>query len=578
MRGFLLSHLEIGYIGKHLRRVFIIAVLTGIVGTDVFAGNNGIKGSKHDLSITGQGPTKSPHEREICIFCHAPHGGTTDAPLWNRSASGATYETYKSSTVKAEVGQPTGASKLCLSCHDGTIALGMVRSRDKKIRFAGGITTLPEGRANLSTDLADDHPVSFLYDKALMNAAGGDLADPELLTGPVRLDTAGRLQCTTCHDAHSNQFGKFMVMDNSESALCVTCHEVEYWDASIHRVSSAKWNGKAGSPWPNSDKKDVKANGCQNCHSPHTAGTKQRLLTFPNEEDNCLSCHNGNVSSGNVASDFSKVSRHRIRATNGVHDPTEDVVSAKRHVECFDCHNGHAARNAPAVAPTASGALAGVTGINANGDVVSPIDKQYELCFRCHADSPDKAPSLIPRQESEPNVRLEFDTSNASFHPVVGVGKNPSVPSLLAAYDETSWIYCTACHSSNTGKQSGGSGVDGPHGSAYKPILERRMEFRDGFSENAASYALCYKCHNRASILGDESFPYHKKHIVDVEASCTTCHDPHGVRANTHLINFNRDYVKPNADGELKWEDLGDLTGNCYLKCHDEEHAPKGYP
>ena len=190
-----MSHLEIGYIGKHLRRVFIIAVLTGIVGTDVFAGNNGIKGSKHDLSITGQGPTKSPHEREICIFCHAPHGGSTDAPLWNRYTSGATYQTYDSSTVKAKIGQPTGASKLCLSCHDGTIALGMVRSRGQNIRFAGGITTLPKGRANLSTDLADDHPVSFRYDKVLMNAAGGDLADPELLeTGPVRLDTAGRLQ------------------------------------------------------------------------------------------------------------------------------------------------------------------------------------------------------------------------------------------------------------------------------------------------------------------------------------------------------------------------------------------------
>jgi predicted CXXCH cytochrome family protein len=455
----------------------------------------------------------------------------------------------------------------------------MVKSRSTPIRFAGGIKTMPEGRANLSTDLADDHPVSFPYDDDLFKASGGRLEDPALLAdGKVRLDSNGSLQCTTCHEAHDNTYGKFLVMDNKESALCTTCHKVEYWETTSHRTSTATWNGKKGSPWPGSGKKTVKDNACGNCHRPHSAGTKQRLLSFDTEEGTCLSCHNGNVASKNIEADFQKNSRHRIEENNGLHDPTEDLVFAPRHAECFDCHNAHASRNAPAVAPTASGALAGVAGIDANGAVVDPIDKQYELCFRCHSDSPDRAAAIIPRQDSETNVRKEFDPSNASYHPVVAVGKNDSVPSLDSAYDESSWLYCTACHSSNTGKNAGGSGPDGPHGSAYRPILKRRMEFTDGFSESAALYALCYECHNRDSILGDESFTEHKLHIVDVKASCATCHDPHGVEGNTHLINFNVDYVKPNSEGELKWEDLGDMSGKCFLKCHDYDHAPLEYP
>ena len=121
--------------------------------------NRSIRHSKHDLSVTGAGPTKSPYEREICVFCHAPHGASGESPLWNRFSSGVVYETYKSSTAKAKVGQPTGSSKQCLSCHDGTIALGMVRSRATPIRFAGGVVAMPPGKANLSADLSDDHPV-----------------------------------------------------------------------------------------------------------------------------------------------------------------------------------------------------------------------------------------------------------------------------------------------------------------------------------------------------------------------------------------------------------------------------------
>ena len=88
----------------------------------------GILGSKHDLSAVGPGPIKAATEAEVCLFCHTPHRALDVVPLWNHEMSQATYTPYTSSTKKAAVGQPSGASKLCLSCHDGTVALGAVHS------------------------------------------------------------------------------------------------------------------------------------------------------------------------------------------------------------------------------------------------------------------------------------------------------------------------------------------------------------------------------------------------------------------------------------------------------------------
>ncbi|MFQ6609853.1 MAG: cytochrome c3 family protein, partial [Fidelibacterota bacterium] len=136
-------------------------------------------------------------------------------------------------------------------------------------------------------------------------------------------------------------------------------------------------------------------------------------------------------------------------------------------------------------------------------------------------------------------------------------------------------IYCTDCH--NNDEAGNQNGINGPHGSNYAPILRDRMVFTDGNNESSAIYALCYRCHDRDSILNDDDNFKHDKHIRNEDTSCTTCHDPHGSYNNTHLINFNTDYVSPNRDGQLEWVDLGTYSGACYLKCHGEDHHPEDY-
>lgn len=163
----------------------------------------------HNLSASGTGRIRGHSENQVCLFCHTPHNASGMPPLWNRGSPRSSYRIYQSSTLDAKPGQPAGSSKLCLSCHDGTIALGSVLSRGERIRMAGG-EFMPAGLTNLGTNLSDDHPISFHYTSGLA-AADRQLADPRGLPPEIQLDEAGRLQCTTCHNPHKNPHGKFLV-------------------------------------------------------------------------------------------------------------------------------------------------------------------------------------------------------------------------------------------------------------------------------------------------------------------------------------------------------------------------------
>ena len=544
------------------------------------AGATSIVNSPHNMSATTLNAVRASSETEVCIFCHTPHGGTAEAPLWNRYSAGDIYAPYYSTTAKAAIGQPLGASKLCLSCHDGTIALGQVRSRSTDIEFIGGILKMPPGRSNLGTDLQDDHPISFLYNDDLIHR-NVELKDPVTLTGRVRLDRSGRLECTACHNPHDNQYGKFLVQSDVRSALCLVCHDKTGWTASSHATSVAVWNSLNVDPWPRSTLTTVAENGCSSCHEPHKAQHKQRLLNLDGEEQTCYVCHNGNVAAKNVQGVVhGKFSIHPIESggTAGAHDPMEDPINpGTRHVECADCHNPHANNSAPAVAPYVSGALAGVRGVEANNTVVSPATKEYEICFRCHGNSLTRGPAVVTRQTVQTNTRLEFSPASQSYHPVEAAGKNADVPSLIPTLSVASLIYCSDCHNNNEGPHNGGTGPNGPHGSAYAPILERNLEMTDSNTESIVTYALCYKCHQQSSILANESFSSHRKHIVDLQTACTTCHDSHGVQAVEHLMNFNTAYVSASTNGPVSYVRTGFRAGSCTLSCHGIDHGTMDY-
>jgi predicted CXXCH cytochrome family protein len=522
----------------------------------------GVKGSPHDLTAISSG--------DACSFCHTPHASLPQTPGWSHKLSTTVYKIYQSSSLDAKVGQPTGDSKLCLSCHDGTVALTHTRKRGP-----GGVFVTP-GDANLGTDLSDDHPISFVYSNSL-SAKDIQSRPPTFLPETMKLDRNSELQCTTCHSSHDNTYGNFLVMSNQRSQMCVTCHELQGWQGSYHESSTASVTGARDTYLKKSKYTTVADKGCQSCHRPHSAGGPERLLHFRKSEDNCLSCHEGSVAKTNVRKDMSKLSAHNVTRYQFIHDITESPLNTPLHVECVDCHNPHAVQESAPQGPLISGSMNLVSGVTASGGSTRRAQYEYEVCYKCHADNASRVQSKLRRKITQTNSRLEFDPSNPSFHPVVAPGVSLDVPSLKPPLTVSSQVNCTDCHHSD-------SGIKGPHGSTYAPLLAENYTTKDNSSESVNAYALCYGCHSRNSILADESFPLHREHLEE-KIPCSACHDAHGISSaqgsvanNSHLINFDTLIVDADAaTGMLQFEDLGRFSGRCYLQCHSKSHSPKEY-
>jgi predicted CXXCH cytochrome family protein len=575
---------------KNLLAAGLLALATPALAAEAAPAGSGVTGSKHDFTQGAAaaavgGTAQGPGSR--CFFCHASHGGMGGAAkLSNRPDVQSRAQGYQSSTMVGRAETVSGASKACLSCHDGTVAPGRTRAGTAQ----AAATPLPAGsRSNLGTDLRGSHPVSIRPPPTgrLQAPTRGDR---------VRLDQAGLVQCTSCHDPHAEwgdpAVGKFLVKPSGRSALCASCH-VQAALGSHATATLPVRDPKTGRSTPLAEA------GCGACHVSHGADPRTRLLPAAASDDApCLACH-ATATTRPLGQDLVKLSAHPS-SPRGLHDEGEGPFNpgaprlpetspaTPRHAACVDCHDPHVASATPAIAPFAGGALAGAWGIGLDGQRVAPARYEYELCLKCHGDSankPQAAPGVLTtvrRERPDLNLRLVFAPSAASYHPVAAPSRNGQVPGLKAPLTGASQIYCTDCHASDQGRGAGGTGPRGPHGSIYAPLLERRYLTADRTPEGPDAYALCYKCHDRDVLLSDRSgFPSHRRHVVDQATPCSACHDAHGVSAmagsvlnNAHLVAFDLSIVRAAPTGVLRYEAAGQRGGTCTLTCHDVTHGP----
>jgi predicted CXXCH cytochrome family protein len=157
---------------------------------------------------------------ENCKYCHVlgSEGSESKELVWQENDHNITYIPYSSPTIDAEISQPLGSSKLCLSCHDGTFAFDDTGSH------------VLTSNQSFGTDLRGSHPVSFKYDSFLAmkdNELHDPLSSPSGLGGTIHSDMLinGNLECISCHDIHGMMgIENYLVKSNYKSNLCLTCH------------------------------------------------------------------------------------------------------------------------------------------------------------------------------------------------------------------------------------------------------------------------------------------------------------------------------------------------------------------
>lgn len=592
----------------------------------------------HNLS-PGSGSSVTTRGSLGCTFCHAPHSGIGGiTPLWNQTLSTQSYTVYTSTTYKQQGTQPPlgKASSLCLSCHDGTVAVGQSAVYGK-ISTTGTMN----GMDVLTTNLSGSHPFSMVTplkdapDLVASLAAQGVTADP---TGAVKL-IAGNVECISCHNPHIQGIDrvaqKFLVRDSSSGQMCLACHDpnrvmtgqfnfLSGWSAGIHSLATNQVANTANVGLYST----VAANACTSCHTEHNANSPARLLrpatpAAPGVDVNtqdCITCHDGgsNVSPAapNVYAEFAKIS-HLLPAGANVHDEAEPaVLNNNRHATCADCHSPHAAKQMTTVSapPTIRPPQTNVTGVSAvdGVTVLMPAVNQYENCLRCHGTSAGKQvlirygylPTRLVVAPDPLNLVPQFSPTATSSHPVFHTSSSPLPqpslrPNMLNQNGTPSGrlvgtqIFCTDCHNSDDNREFGGTGPDGPHGSIYSHILERNYQFGQAVVPGGAitnlyphpdlgpqgPFALCSKCHDLNIVLSGASWPLHQRHVGDHGFSCSICHTSHGIGAvspsltGQRLVNFDINVVAQNGSSPISYNWA---ANTCTLVCHGYAHSSRG--
>ncbi len=424
-----------------------------------------VRSTLHNLSTAGPGTVKATSESQVCVFCHTPHAATPGAaPLWNRAMSGATYTPYTSlsldaNVIQGQLDQPGGSSKLCLSCHDGTLAIGNVNvlNGQGSVTQQGtvsipmnGVTlngTMPPGAGattgftrNLGVNLTSDHPISVSY-TSLLATRDGELRPvdanqkwppgagavigvrvpgyrPLAPLEPTGSGGVGQVQCATCHDPH------------------------------IRETDTTKGNQKF-----------LRLNRFQEAAPSNTHDPANDIV--------CLACHDKNGGSGIWA--------YSAHANPQVATQTYTAVPAQQRefpaalpvwkASCLNCHDTHTVQGARRLLREGTDSTA-----TPKAGGASAIE---QTCYQCHSATPvvTNTGSLIPNIQSD-FARLRrmpiTNTEQATTAEAHDIGGN---------FADPGFIDCTT-----------------PSNQCGKDFIEARAKLGVGALTNR--HAECTDCHN----------------------------------------------------------------------------------
>jgi hypothetical protein len=449
--------------------------LTLAAGSLLAARESDVRNTKHNLSSSGPGTVKATSETQICVFCHTPHGATPGVtPLWNRALSNQTYTPYTSSSLDANaiqgtLNQPGGSSKLCLSCHDGTLAIGNVNvlngqgsattqgTQSIALGGTGAGGTMPSGSGEttgftrmLGIDLGNDHPISVTYTGTLA-ARDGELRSvdanqkwpagsgttigvrssgykPKAPLEPTGAGGLGQVQCATCHDPH------------------------------IRETDASKGNQKF-----------LRLNRFQEATPTNSYDQANDIV--------CLSCHDKNLGSGTWA--YSAHANPLVATqtyTAGAGAPREFPTNLPVwKAACLNCHDTHTVQ--------------GARRLLREGTDSATVPKQggnaalEETCYQCH----DGGTTVITPATTVPNIKQDFALARHMPIRSAEQAAGAEVHDIGGSFTDGAFVDC----STSTNR-------------CGKDFIEQRAKLGVGNLNNR--HAECTDCHNPHRVVKFRDF------------------------------------------------------------------------
>ena len=511
-------------------------MLLGGIGPTQAARTSDVRNTLHNLSSTGPGTVKAAGESEVCVFCHTPHGAdTSQTPLWNKTLAAKTYTPYTSNSLDAEtiknasLDQPMGSSKLCLSCHDGAMALGSVRvlrgvANPATISVAntgaggvmpGGSGTTTGYTRNIGAgvlgqttgfDLTNDHPISVTYDAALasrdgelrsMNAsqqspilinsthplfgkraAGQSANRPVLPLEPTGASGTGQVQCTTCHDPHLKGDASDLANEGNIKFLR---------RPRVQTVQPTYVDGQA------------------------IYGDSGNII--------CLACHDkglqglGGNSWNYSAHANSQVATQPYRAAAATTRGFPANIQVWQ-ASCLNGHDTHTVTGSRRLLREGTDATPG-TALYLGGFKAGGSSALEETCYQCHRDA---ASSILSTSTSVPDIRTDFNIAGGYYMPITSANQDAGG---LEMHDPG----------------SGRAGFnDGYAGGVVNGLTT------SGSNCSAASNDKC-----GADLV--ESRPLLGTTATNRHVECTDCHNPHRVVKNKLFYGIGSSVQNPDASG-----------------------------
>lgn len=207
--------------------------------------------TKHDLHTGSTAAIKatSPTVDDTCVFCHTTHNGTPGgaAPLWNHALTSATLRWSPTTTVRGTT-LPTDitsaaleGTRACMSCHDGTVALGSVLVYYNSSTDTSGPMTFTVTGTNTTggklastslsymdpTHMEKNHPLGVPKPAAKPGFSNYVASDGG--TGVwyrTSSDNNQYVECQSCHDPHNTTVMPFLRISNAGGAICSSCHNM----------------------------------------------------------------------------------------------------------------------------------------------------------------------------------------------------------------------------------------------------------------------------------------------------------------------------------------------------------------